>query len=348
MTKKLLYKYFEGECSPEERREVETYLKGEDLSILHAYMDEVDRNTKESDIPQEKSEQLLHSIQGKIETEAAIKHILRGVESDYTTAPEAGFASRGFMQRLPIRIAASIAIIFAIAASSHLIWRHQKENRHAGQLAKVWTTIDNTSLNVKEVKMPDGTMIWLNANSSIAYSKDEYNKTSREIKISGEAYFDVSHNPEKPFVVRSGKISTTVLGTAFNVEAYKNEKDIRVILVRGKVRVQTPGQQEVLAPGQMLSYSVNNRKISLREVETKEVNSWISGRLVFNDVPLHEAFRRIEQLYNIDISYSSEPGVEEKRLTGVFDRKSAEDVLSKILFVYGLEYQKKGGRYLIN
>ncbi|TKC08072.1 DUF4974 domain-containing protein [Pedobacter polaris] len=348
MTKELIYKYFNNTCSPEEYEMVNTYLKGNDITLFHEYMDEVaSHSTNETTIDQEESLALLKVIHQKIETEEVIKHISKEIESDSDiikiNANQNPGAKRTFWS-FPLRIAASIIVLFTIGGV-YAVWKKQEDK--ATPTLAIWTTMGNPSINVKKLVMPDGTNIWLNAYSSLAYKKSEYNLVKREVRISGEAFFDVVHNVEKPFVVRSGNLSTTVLGTAFNVEAYKTAKDISIILVRGRVKVQAENQEKFLVPGQILKYGTDNRYMDVKSIETKDVNAWIDGKLVFNDIPLADAFKKMAQQYNITIIAPEAKKLNNKRLTGVFERQRPEDLLRKILFIYGFDYDKKGGKFII-
>ncbi len=348
MTKELIYKYFNGTCSPEEHEMVTAYLKGNDLDLFHEYMDEIDQHANDVKIDDEESSQLLKLIHQKIETEEVIKHIEHEIEFDnhkIQLNPIQTSARKRKLWSLPMRIAASIIMVLTIGGG-YRIWKQQDEK--SKYVLAAWTTMDNPSVNVKRLIMPDGTSVWLNAHSSLAYKKAEYNQSKREVRISGEAFFDVVHNKQKPFVVRSGKLSTTVLGTAFNVEAYQAAKDISVILVRGKIKVETLKDEKLLSPGQILRYNNESHQIAVKDIETKDVNAWIDGKLVFNDIPLADAFKKIEQLYNITIIVPVSNRLVNKRLTGVFERQTAAEVLKKILFIYGFDYDKKGGTYTIN
>ncbi len=363
MTKELINKYFTGDCSPEEKAQVVTYLEGDDLQLLHDYMDEIDRISNDRiSIDKNESDNLLQSIHKSINTEEVIKHIQAEVAREFPEVVETGdtvdtqtlpqtqeqdSGKRKLYKFLPMRIAASFALLCSLAGGGYFSWKYYNEINTPSRVIARIRTVDNPTINIKKIKMSDGTTIWLNAHSSFSFDSDTYNKAKREITIHGEAYFDVAHNAKKPFVVRSGEISTIVLGTAFNVEAYENEKNIRVILVRGKVKVQTAEQQQILVPGQMIDYSIATHNLSVREMETKDVSSWTNGNIVFNDITLADAFNRMEQLFGIEIQFTTKPGSEEKRLTGVFDRKSPEEVLKQVLFVHGLSYTKKGGRFII-
>ncbi|MGF7037581.1 FecR family protein [Mucilaginibacter lappiensis] len=360
MTKQLIYKYFAGNCSPEECAMVDEYLKGSDLRLLHDYMDNMAKNiANESVFSKDESDKLLGSIHQKINSEEKFHYIHQKInykklqvvsadKDDKIKQIDIYENKRKSSWKPQLRIAASITLILSIVAGSYQIWKRQGNSTKSSLSVSNWTMVDNASANVKELQMPDGTNIWLNAYSSLAFKKSEYNCLKREVRISGEVFFDVAHNASKPFIVRAGNISTTVLGTAFNIEAYGAEKDIRVILVRGKVRVKTGISEHILTPGQVLKYNNSNRQIAVNEIQTKDVNSWINGKLVFNDVPLQAAFNRIAQLYHIRIVVAKNTKLENKRLTGVFERKSPENVLNNILFVYKLNYHKKGGDYIVN
>jgi transmembrane sensor len=354
MTKELIYRYFHDRCTEEEYALVGEYLKGDDLSLLHEYMDEVSsKATSKNTISEVESVQLLNNIHKNISIEKIIKHIEKEVDIEHSQklvvlGHHIKNTERRSLWTFPLRIVASITLIFAVGLGAFQLWKEKQDGHNSIQTATAWTTVDNPSINIKQLKMPDGTSIWLNSYSSLSYRPLSYNRHQREVRVNGEAFFDVAHNAGKPFIVRSGNITTTVLGTAFNVEAYQSDKEIRVILVRGKVNIQAGKLAKILVPGQLLKYNNIDHKLDVKNIDTKEVNAWINGKLVFNDVSLADVFNRIEKQYQIRIKVSTNCHLVDKRLTGVFERKSPENILDKIQFIYGLKYHRKGGDYIID
>jgi ferric-dicitrate binding protein FerR (iron transport regulator) len=168
--------------------------------------------------------------------------------------------------------------------------------------------------------------------------------------MTGEAFFDVSHDANKPFRVTSGNIVTRVLGTAFNITAYKAEKNIHVLLVRGKVQVISGTQQRVLLPGQLLSYNNYSSNIDVHSVTIDgKMEAFTSGKMVFDNVPLASALKRIADAYAVQIDLKDSSLLQNKMITGAYARNTPDEVLRRVLFIHGLKFKKKGEHeYTIN
>ncbi|HSC54292.1 MAG TPA: FecR domain-containing protein [Phnomibacter sp.] len=183
--------------------------------------------------------------------------------------------------------------------------------------------------NRSKVVLPDGTQVWLNAESKLEYNNN-FGKTNREVSLSGEAYFDVVKNEQLPFLIHTQKINIKVTGTAFNVRSYPGDKTSETALIRGRVEVTVPGRPDekyVLKP---------NEKIVIRDEALKEANkedkattgkgqaglhfielgymnyvdndslavetSWLYNRLIFEDESFEEIARKMERWYGVNIS----------------------------------------------
>lgn len=143
--------------------------------------------------------------------------------------------------------------------------------------------------------LPDGTVVWLNANSSLEYSQDMTGDT-RDVNLRGEAYFDVHADARHPFIVGTPYISVTATGTEFNVNAY--DRDASVTLAEGKVEISDAGKRVALQPGECFETKNGIQTIS-KNVDLNKYCSWRNGVLIFEDEPIHAICRRLEQIYNV-------------------------------------------------
>ena len=156
----------------------------------------------------------------------------------------------------------------------------------------------------RSVILPDGTHVWLNAGSILKYP--EYFEKTREIQLSGEAYFEVTKDPQHPFIVHTQQVNVKVLGTGFNVTAYKNEK-VKVTLVHGRIMAfheNKAGKTEkmvILSPGEQTIFSKKTNAFLVREVNTNDYTVWKNGTLLFKDTPLNEVVQRINRWYNTQL-----------------------------------------------
>lgn len=158
----------------------------------------------------------------------------------------------------------------------------------------------------KEVILPDSSLIWLNAMSSISYPAN-FLEDKREVTIQGEVFFDIKHQQGKSFVVHSGKINTTVLGTAFTVNSYQPDEQIVVTVMRGKVQVSdqtvTSG---ILTPGKQLSYTPGTGEMKESEKKIMAEPPWMQGKLEFDAMPLIDITATLSRWYSVSFEFENE------------------------------------------
>ena len=178
------------------------------------------------------------------------------------------------------------------------------------------------------LQLPDGTKAWLNAASSLTYPT-VFNGNNREVYMTGEVYFEVKSDKKKPFIVKAGTENIMVLGTSFNVNAYRDEAAMKVSLLEGSVRVGS----HVLAPGQALINST-----IVRTNVNKDV-AWKNGIFDFQDAGIDEIMRQFSRWYNIDVVY--EKGIPDIQFFGKMGRdlslSAALNILRKAKVNFRLE-----------
>jgi len=157
-----------------------------------------------------------------------------------------------------------------------------------------------------EVTLPDGTKVYLNSASSLHYNSD-FNKKERIVTVEGEAYFEVAQNKNRPFIVKSRGQAIRVLGTAFNINAYKDEPVVSTTLVAGKVKVsREEGTQSVLLqPGQQSR--LGEKQLNIKTVDTETVISWKNNVFDFQNATLREVMRQLSRWYNVEVDMESLP-----------------------------------------
>lgn len=153
--------------------------------------------------------------------------------------------------------------------------------------------------------LPDGTQVWLNAASSITYPT-AFKGNTREVKITGEAYFEVAHDAAKPFTVKVGTMNVEVLGTHFNINAYAGEPDIKTTLIEGAVKVSAEGKNDVLQPGQQAQVTPGGTLKITDDVDTDEVMAWKNGLFLFTDADMPTVMRQLENWYDVHVSYEGQ------------------------------------------
>lgn len=167
----------------------------------------------------------------------------------------------------------------------------------------VYNTLTNPrGSKVVDITLSDGSRVWLDAGSSVTYPV-AFVGNERKVSITGEAYFEVTHDATKPFVVSKGETTVQVLGTHFNVNAYDDEGAIKVTLLEGSVKVSmVNGQSAMIKPGEQAK--VVDGKLSIAKgVDLVETMAWKNGLFTFNEATIETLMKQIEKWYDVDINY---------------------------------------------
>ena len=171
------------------------------------------------------------------------------------------------------------------------------------------------------VELNDGSKVWLNDETGFCYP-ESFGKNSREVTLSGEAYFEVAKNAGKPFLVKTGELTIEVLGTRFNVRASESERFIKTTLMEGSVKIHKndpKGESDeiILAPNQQLLFDKQSGKMSLHEVNSQLYTAWKDGQIIFDSDRIEEVFAVIEQNFNVVIILKNE-NLTGRKFTGRF------------------------------
>jgi ferric-dicitrate binding protein FerR (iron transport regulator) len=201
---------------------------------------------------------------------------------------------------------------------------------------------ENTSVDFSGkqlVRLPDGSTVILNDNSTLKYEQNSFGNKTREVTLTGEAFFDIKRNEKKPFIVHTGKVQTKVLGTAFNINAFDSSKNIEVTVTRGKVQV---GDAEkiygIITPNQQIKVNKNNLSFEQNTISAAVVTEWKSNYLILDDINMEEAVALISQKYKVQISLANEK-IKNCRITASFlNDEDLDHVLKVISSVIETEY----------
>jgi transmembrane sensor len=188
-----------------------------------------------------------------------------------------------------------------------------------------------------EVTLPDGTAVWLNASSSITYPT-AFNGKTREVSVTGEAYFEVAKNPGMPFHVKAGSMEVAVLGTHFNINSYSNETAIRTTLLEGSVRITVGAKISMLVPGQQAIVNKSDNAISvLNDVDTDLTTAWKNGFTSFKSADLKSIMRQVERWYDVDVRF--EGNIPPRTFTGDVARNAPVSEIFKIFEESKIHYR---------
>lgn len=208
------------------------------------------------------------------------------------------------------------------ASSSHV---KEKKAETEIQLCKLIVPAGRRS----SLELADGTKIWVNSSSTVIYP-NLFTGDKREIYVEGEAYLEVAHDSERPFYVKTQTMNVRVLGTCFNVCAYQEDSQQQVVLVSGKVEVETHDQQnQILTPNELFDYDKQQAKVSVTKVDTDNYISWKDGYYQFNSQQLSVLFKRLSRYYAVAIDCDAQTGA--LSCSGKLDlTESIDDVLDNL------------------
>ncbi len=213
----------------------------------------------------------------------------------------------------------------------------------------VFATIEmsNQVGQISAFTLPDGSNVWLSAASSIQYP-EEFSDQNRTVILDGEAFFEVEQDAGRPFVVKSGPLTTTVLGTSFNVKAYKNDPGIEVTLATGSVEVAVEGsdQKRILQPDQKVQYQADTGLSDVIETNALLARAWTQQELVFMRENFAAIARTFERWHGVKFEFEDESLKEETFVYHFRDMslQNSMDVLSELA---DFEYEIDNGRVII-
>ena len=355
----LLSRKLSGEATAEEIQELEHWLQtrpGDQYfsDILFEYWDS-------------------HHIISPIADTAPDQHFAHILEmaaenqEDIVLSP---FRKKNKLLRLAKRMAIAASIAGLIVLST--VWMLNRK-RLPGTAKH--TPVKNEIMAKKGARtrmiLPDGTQVWLNSDSKIQYNKS-FDDTIREVTLDGEAYFDVVKNPKRPFIVHTSYIDIRVLGTAFNVKSYAQEKTIETTLIHGSVEVTNKNEPQlskiILRPKEKLvfnkletDFEKNGRTAEKPVVEKNAIvplpknvadtslkeTSWIYNRLDFEGDTFSELAVKMERWFNVKINFKDEK-VANERLRGAFEDESLEEALKALQLITTFTYKQNNNEIEIN
>ena len=190
------------------------------------------------------------------------------------------------------------------------------------------------------VQLPDGSTVILSADSKIDYPTSFDKEDKRVVYLIGEAYFDIQPNPKKPFIVHTGKLTTTVLGTAFNIRALPGESSITVTVTRGEVKVGNEKRTfSILHPREQIVYSINKDEAVHEVVDADKVVQWKENDLYFDDITISTAAGILEERFKVKITIGDEH-LKNQRFTTTFNKdESLESILTSIVTFSDAAYE---------
>ncbi len=244
---------------------------------------------------------------------------------------------------LGYKIAASVSLILLLAGFAYWLapW-----NVTSMANQEIWVEKSTQNSQVATFTLADGSRVTLNADSKIRYHATDH-PSVREVFLEGEAFFVVTPDPNRPFVVRTEALATRVLGTSFSVSAYPEDELAKVTVATGRVAVELPElPATVLHPNRQLVYNKLNKTRSELAANLANELAWREGRLVFDGAKLSQVARMLERYYNVTISFENE-GPQACLITATFEQETLFHVLKLISYINDLEYTFNQGTVTI-
>lgn len=198
-------------------------------------------------------------------------------------------------------------------------------------------------VQTQEVELSEGSRVTVNSQTKLTYPK-KFKKDRREVALSGEAFFEVAKDPDRPFIINVGNIQVKVLGTSFNVKAYESLGEIEVTVSTGKVAVyslENPDERVILVKGEKAIFYKSNAKIETSINENINFNSWKTKQITFEDTPMPDVIRIINEIYKSDVKLVGAQLLD-CPVTTTFDNQSLESILNVLESTLDLSIEQKG------
>ncbi len=325
----LLRKYVKDQCSEQELRTLLQWLKSSDHHIGFDWVVQPLWDAIDKDMPRPDEE-------GENELRQEVSSLLSEIRQQKTS--NFGVRSKNRLNGF-YRVAAILILALSVTLGAlKVLDRPQSVVTYVEKMSAKGET--------KSLLLADGTKVILNSDTKLIIPSN-FNKEERIIELEGEGFFDVTPDPDKPFIIKSGETRVKVLGTSFDFKSYKEDEFIKLTVSTGKVRVNMIDQdlQLAVSPNEHLSISKIDGNVRKESIEENNYIKWIHGSLYFNKEPIREVLKTINRTYNRKVILQCENC--DYRITGTHDNKSIEAVIEAICFTTGLRSKREGGNIVL-
>lgn len=241
-----------------------------------------------------------------------------------------------------LRIAAMLLLAFGLGWGTRFISFTKDQPVVAATMQEIFVPKGQ----VNQLFLADGTRIWINSETRIV-APSQFSSKERVVKLSGEAFFEVAKDKNRPFRVEVNGQQIEALGTSFNVRAYANSNEIETTLETGQIRLQTGNQTSLLKPGEQSVFNKTTNKLTVANVDPLTASSWKSGRYEFQNKDLLEVFKLVERWYDVEIT-ADEAWFKGMHFSGVIKRnKDAKHFLELLSSSVPIKYKIKSDKIQI-
>lgn len=324
LSEETLRKYLEGECSEE------------DFIRINAWIKESEENARKLFLMEETYQAgKRNSFLERKQTEQAEARLYKRIGEE-TAARQRTLKLRSWM-----RYAAIIAVVL-MTGTGLGYWMYQMPSSQDMLIA-------NAGDDVRAVVLPDGTKVWLNHSAILTYPR-QFADDERSVRLEGEAYFEVTKNPQKPFIVKSDAMRVRVLGTTFNFKSSQGCRVAEASLIEGEIEVKGNNEEGmiVLAPGQKAELNKSTGRLQVKQVDARMDAVWHDGLIPFEQANVFAIAKTLERFYGVKIILS--PDIQSnKTYSGVIKRKdNIESVLRSLHNSIPIQYKIEGNNIFIS
>ncbi|HAQ20552.1 MAG TPA: hypothetical protein DCR40_15180 [Prolixibacteraceae bacterium] len=322
--KRKINSYFNGQLPADDEAEIVNWMKLDEKNRLYFFQ------IKSSLDPQKMEHPLLESSFSELQSKLTINQqfnskLTLGVKRIY----------------FPLLHIAAMLLIAAIAGFS-IAYLTIQNNAPKTELAWFETKVSRGEKS--QLILPDGSKVWVNSESSISYPSN-FMEGNREIKLNGEAYFEVAKFEGEPFTVKTNDYNVRVLGTKFNIMAYSDFNRTETSLIEGKIEIQKGGQHIPVVPGQTLTFSDN--KFSIIKTNASQKAQWKDGIFDFDQITFKELVVRLEHWYDVDIIVRN-PELNRIVYSGIFkNEETIWQVLNTFQMTLPIRYSRSDFRTFV-
>jgi transmembrane sensor len=361
----LLARKLAGEISPEEigeleellRKHPDTHLKMQ--ALVESWTDNSSSNTENTEAAYSR---LINNLKGE-------GYFVTTEEQEHLTGQEAYQSKRFSVRRL-----LAAFVVLAISLSGIFVWFNSKNKERTSFAATPINTISTKYGSRTKVELPDGSVVWLNAGSKLTYDK-EFGNSLREVNLTGEGYFDVVHNAEKPFIIHTSFFDIKDLGTQFNVKCYPEDKTTETSLIEGSVEItvkKRPKDKWILKPDEklvLLNEAVKkNEKREAQNIKSGHIaqepiiaikkltylaqdsfsveTAWTYNKLSFEDEAFSEVAKKMSRWFDAEFEFSNKT-LEDIHLSGSFITETLEGAMEALKYANRFNYEIKNRKVII-
>jgi transmembrane sensor len=315
----LIAKFVVGEATPEEAILVNDWIAESEENKI--YFDQIE------------SAWMLGIGHAKFDQKELVWESLKHAMSTNETRPKT-------LLFTPYRIAAGILLLVSVSATLYFF------NTPVLSTKEIAWEMRQTRNEVADISLPDGSSVAVNRNSTLKWQKD-LNGSNREILLEGEALFNVTHNPQKPFIVTVDEVKIKVLGTSFNILNNKEKNEIETAVMRGKVLMYTSQKQIIIDAGMMGIYRRQTNELVLIKMKDENGIAYATRSLTFSASTLKEVSEQLGKAYGVQFVFENEK-IQECRLTTEYQNKSLQFIMDVISESLTISYRIKGNTVFLS